>query len=93
LHALVPAPFYNPFMHEVIVYSRQGCHLCEVVKATLLQLQSSADFRWREIDIDAEPQLRNQYNDEIPVVLIDGRRAFKYHMNADQFLRALAGTP
>ena len=93
MRALVPAPFYNPSMHEVIVYSRQGCHLCDVVKATLLQLQSSADFRWREIDIDAEPQLRNQYNDEIPVVLIDGRRAFKYHMSADQFLRALAGTP
>jgi len=80
-------------MHEVLVYSRQGCHLCDVVKDTLTQLQPSADFRWREIDIDADPELRRQYNDEVPVVFIDGRKAFKYRMDAPRFLRALAGAP
>lgn len=80
-------------MHEVIVYSREGCHLCDVVKDTLAQLQPSADFRWREVDIDADPQLCRQYNDQVPVVVIDGRKAFKYHMDARQFLQALAGTP
>lgn len=86
-------PLYNPRMHEVIVYSREGCHLCDVVKDTLAQLQPSADFRWREVDIDADPQLCRQYNDQVPVVVIDGRKAFKYHMDARQFLQALAGTP
>jgi len=80
-------------MHEVVVYSRQGCHLCEVVERTLARLQPSADFRWRVIDIDADPELRRQYNDQVPVVFIDGRKAFKYHMDERQFLRALAGTP
>jgi glutaredoxin len=80
-------------MHDVVVYSRNGCHLCDVVKQTLAQLQTSADFRWRDVDIDADPQLRQQYNDEVPVVFIDGRKAFKYHMDAHRFLRALAGTP
>jgi glutaredoxin len=79
-------------MHEVIVYSRNGCHLCDVVKATLSQLQNAADFRWREVDIDADPALRQHYNEQVPVVFIDGRKAFKYHMNAEQFLRALTGT-
>lgn len=78
-------------MHEVLVYSRQGCHLCEVVKETLTQLQGKADFHWREVDIDADPDLRRQYNDYVPVVTIDGRKAFKYHMGSSQFLRALAG--
>lgn len=78
-------------MHEVIVYSRNGCHLCDVVKETLNQVQPDAAFQWREIDIDTDPELRQKYNDEVPVVFIDGRKAFKYRMDRQQFLRALAG--
>ncbi len=78
-------------MHDVVVYSREGCHLCDIVKETLAQVQGQADFAWREVDIDGDPELRQRYNDEVPVVFIDGRKAFKYHMEARQFLRALAG--
>jgi glutaredoxin len=74
----------------VVVYSRKGCHLCDVVKQTLTQIQREADFEWREMDIDADPELRQKYNDEVPVVFIDGRKAFKYRINAREFLRALA---
>lgn len=82
---------YNQLMHDVLVYSRKGCHLCDVVKETLTQLQGVADFQWRELDIDTDAAIRERYNDEIPVVFIDGRKAFKYHMDKDRFLRALAG--
>lgn len=80
-------------MHEVVVYSRQGCHLCDVVKETLAQveIQGEATFRWRVVDIDGDPELREKYNEEVPVVFIDGRKAFKYRMDGRQFLRALAG--
>jgi len=77
-------------MHEVVVYSRNGCHLCDIVKETLTRVQGEADFQWREVDIDADPQLRETYNDEVPVVFIDGRKAFKYRMDGRQFLRSLA---
>lgn len=76
-------------MHDVVVYSRNGCHLCDVVKDTLTQLRSQADFQWRDVDIDTNPELRRQYNDQIPVVFIDGRKAFKYHLDAREFLRLL----
>lgn len=79
-------------MHDVLVYSRQGCHLCEVVRETLTELEGKADFQWREVDIDADPDLRREYNDYVPVVMIDGRKAFTYHMDAARFLRALAGS-
>lgn len=78
-------------MHDVVVYSRHECHLCDVVKETLTRIQPEADFQWREVDIDSDPELRQKYNDEIPVVFIDGRKAFKYHMDAHQFLRSLTG--
>ena len=81
---------YNRHMHDVVVYSRKGCHLCDVVKETLAQVRSEADFQWREVDIDADAQLMQKYNEEVPVVFIDGRKAFKYHMDGKKFLRALA---
>jgi glutaredoxin len=83
---------YNRLMHEVVVYSRKGCHLCDVVKETLTRVQDDFGFAWHEVDIDGDPQLRQRYNDEVPVVFIDGRKAFKYHMDGHQFLRALAGS-
>ena len=78
-------------LHEVVVYSRAGCHLCDVVKQQLEQLRGRADFTWREVDIDADPDLRQRYNEEVPVVFIDGRKAFKYHLNERDFLRRLEG--
>lgn len=79
-------------MHNVVVYSRKGCHLCDLVKQTLAQLQGEADFQWGEVDIDLDPQLREKYNDEVPVVFIDGHKAYKYRMDRNQFLRSLAGS-
>jgi glutaredoxin len=76
-------------MHEVVVYSRVGCHLCDVVKETLGRLQARGGFRWREVDIDADPELRREYNDEVPVVFINGRKAFKYHLDEREFWKKL----
>ncbi len=82
---------YNLPMQEVIVYSRKGCHLCDVVKETLAGLEGEAEFTWREVDIDTDPELCLKFNEEVPVVFIDGRKAFKYRMEKRQFLRVLAG--
>jgi glutaredoxin len=79
-------------MHDVVVYSRAGCCLCDVIKETLAALQTEADFQWREVDIDADAELQLKYNDEVPVVFIDGRKAFKYRMSGPEFLRALVAS-
>ena len=76
-------------MYEIVVYSRKGCHLCDIVKETLAELQGAADFHWREIDIDTDSVLQQKFNDEVPVVFINGRKAFKYRLDRTQFLRAL----
>lgn len=74
----------------VVVYSRKGCHLCEVVKESLAKLSRRGGFTWSEIDVDSDIELRRQFNDQVPVVFIDGRKAFKYAMNEQEFLRKLA---
>ncbi len=79
-------------MHEVVVYSRAGCHLCDVVKETLGRLESRGGFRWREVDIDADPELQRQYNDQVPVVFINGRKAFKYRLDEREFWKKLTAS-
>jgi glutaredoxin len=75
---------------EVVVYSRKGCHLCEIVKETLSKLHRRGGFQWREVDVDSDEELRRRFTDEVPVVFIDGRKAFKYRMDEREFLRRLA---
>jgi glutaredoxin len=79
-----------PAGRDVVVYSRKGCHLCEIVKETLVKLERRGGFQWREIDVDSNEDLRRQFTDEVPVVFIDGRKAFKYRMDEREFLRKLA---
>jgi glutaredoxin len=78
-------------LRQVIVYSRKGCHLCEIVKETIAKLHRRGGFTWKEVDVDSDEQLRRQFTDEVPVVFIDGRKAFKYRMSEQEFLRKLAG--
>lgn len=75
--------------HEVVLYSRKGCHLCEIVKESLAKLARQTQFSWQEIDVDSDEALRRQFTDEVPVVFINGRKAFKYRMNEQDFLRKL----
>jgi glutaredoxin len=77
-------------LRQVVVYSRKGCHLCEIVKETLTKLHRRGGFTWQDIDVDADEQLRRQFTDEVPVVFIDGRKAFKYRMDESDFFRKLA---
>jgi glutaredoxin len=79
-----------PEPRNVILYSRKGCHLCEVVKESLVKLSRRGGFTWKEIDVDSDTELRRRFNDEVPVVFIDDRKAFKYRMNEQEFLRKLA---
>jgi glutaredoxin len=79
-----------PDHRKVTLYTRKGCHLCEVVKESLVKLSRRGGFTWDEFDVDSDPDLKRQYNDEVPVVFIDGHKAFKYHMNEQDFLRRLS---
>jgi len=76
-------------LRHVLLYTRKGCHLCEIVKESLHKLHRHGGFQWSEIDVDSDEKLRREFNDQVPVVFIDGRKAFKYRMNEREFLRRL----
>jgi glutaredoxin len=73
----------------VTLYTRAGCHLCDDAKQVILAARSRADFDYEERDIDAAPELFRLYNEEVPVIAIDGRKAFKYRLDMDEFLKRL----
>ncbi|MCU9612917.1 glutaredoxin family protein [Caldibacillus lycopersici] len=59
-------------VEAVILYTRQGCHLCENAKEILLEIQELFEFQIQEIDIDSSDVLTEKYGLCIPVVEING---------------------
>jgi predicted thioredoxin/glutaredoxin len=54
---------------EIVLVTRQGCHLCDQALATLRSLGVDPVLR----DVDADELLHSQYDWRVPVVLVDGR--------------------
>jgi len=77
-------------MAEVVVYSKPGCCLCDDVKEQLEVLQRSHAFSLRVVNILEDPEAYRKFKEEIPVVFINGKKAFKYYLNEEQFLKKLA---
>ena len=46
-------------------------------------------FDLEEVDIGGDPDLEARYREWLPVVEIDGERAFVYYVDADAFRRKL----
>jgi glutaredoxin len=75
---------------KVTLYTRAGCCLCEDAKRVLEAVRGRANFDLDEIDIDSNAELRRAYNDEVPVIAINGSKAFKYHVTEQELLKKLA---
>ena len=74
---------------EVRVYSAAGCHLCEVAKALLEGEREAYGFDLVEVDITGDPELEAAYREQIPVVFVAGRKAFKYAVDPGELHRRL----
>jgi glutaredoxin len=74
---------------HVILYTRPGCHLCEEAKAEMLAARCPDEYVLEEINIENDEALKELYGWEIPVVFINGHKAFKYRLTAGEFKRKL----
>jgi glutaredoxin len=71
---------------KTVLYTRQGCHLCDDAQALLVQ----HGLRPQIVDIDADPKLRQQFNECVPVVEINGKVRFRGRINAVLLSRLLS---
>jgi len=74
--------------HRVVLYSRPGCHLCDVARDVVLAERARAPFVFEEIDVESDDELELEYGIRIPVVEVDGAEAFEVSVDATE-LRVL----
>ena len=59
-------------MRKVVIYTKEGCHLCERVIAELDKLSKMHSFEVSIRDITNDLELFERYRNIVPVVSIDG---------------------
>jgi glutaredoxin len=74
---------------EVTLYTRPACHLCDEAKSHIAPLLAEFGVRLREVNIDADPQLRERYNLDVPVIFLGSRMVAKHRIDPSQFRRQL----
>lgn len=78
---------------KLTLYSRRDCGLCDAMKAVIRQVAAATPLDIVEIDIDTSGELQALYGDQVPVLFIDGRKAFKYRATAKQLAKRLGRKP
>ena len=58
---------------RVRLIGKPGCHLCDDARAVIERVCGEASVTWDEVSIEDDPALADQYWEQIPVVLLDGR--------------------
>jgi glutaredoxin len=76
---------------HVVLYTREGCGLCEAAKLTLLAQRERTPFDLEEIDVEGDDDLELEYGVRIPVVVLDGQELFELVVDPDALGRALEG--
>jgi redox-sensing transcriptional repressor len=80
----VPAP---PI--EVVVFLRDGCHLCADALADLDALRAQESFSVRTVDIERDDRLHARYLERIPVVAVAGEELCDFAVDAERVLDAV----
>ena len=76
-------------MIALALYSRPGCHLCDEMKAVIARVARSVPLTLQEIDISGDPDLEARYGLDIPVLLIEGKKAAKYRITEEGLTRLI----
>ena len=76
-------------MKKVTVYSRTGCHLCGIaidrIKSTMGELKFELDIKL----IDDDAKLQEEFGEQVPVVLIEGKVHDYWRVDLERFTKAV----
>ncbi|MGH3085550.1 MAG: glutaredoxin family protein [Gaiellaceae bacterium] len=75
---------------RLVLYQAPGCHLCAAARRVLESVRAEEDFELDEVDISGDPELETRYREWLPVVEIDGERAFTYFVYPNALRQRLA---
>ncbi len=74
---------------KVEIYSKSDCHLCDEAKSVLSKVKQEIPFDFFEVDITSNRELFTEYKEQIPVVFICGKKAFKFRVNEKELRKRL----
>jgi glutaredoxin len=77
---------------RLTLVTRTQCHLCEEAKPAIARVAERAGVAWREVDVDSDPALLEEYWDRVPVILLDGREHGYWRVEEERLLRDLEST-
>ena len=78
-------------MHHVVLYTREGCCLCDSAREVLVRVRDRhpSTFAIEERDIEDDDALFRAYLERIPVVAIDGQETFELYVDERELERRL----
>ncbi len=74
---------------RVTVFTRTGCGLCVTAEADVARICGELGVGWTAVDVDADPELRAEYGDRVPVVEVDGREHGYFRVEEPRLRAAL----
>jgi 4a-hydroxytetrahydrobiopterin dehydratase len=72
---------------NIVLYTRQNCPLCEKAKDVL----RAEGVTPKEVDIDLDLDLLRRFNDDVPVIYVEGEEAFRHRVEPEHLRVVLAG--
>jgi hypothetical protein len=77
-------------MPAVTLLTKPGCHLCDDARPIVRRVVAEhPGVTFQERSILDDEDLRLEYAEDIPVVLVDGRVHSNWHVDAERLARAL----
>jgi len=76
-------------MTVITVFSRLGCHLCEVATQVLESMQEELNYEINKIYIDGDSELEKLYGEQVPVIHIDGVHHDFFKVDPERFRSSL----
>ncbi|PSP84580.1 thioredoxin family protein [Halobacteriales archaeon QS_6_64_34] len=78
---------------SVTVYTRESCHLCSEAIDTVERVaeEEGVAVDMDIVDVDTDEELREEYGERVPYILLDGSPTFKYRVDEGRLRRKLTG--
>ncbi len=78
---------------RITLIGRPGCHLCDDARVVVERVARDLGITWEERSIDEDAALREEYWEQVPVTLVDGRQHDFWRVSEDRLRAALGAAP